>query len=179
LRTVDCICIHSHITSTIEFLTKWIKQRFLIALIEYLSCILLLNNLLTDSGMISDLEHLVLLHHFVGVWAVQTFALNILYYTCVYCVFAMNPDHAFTRISLQNRNCRFNNTLCHKTFQLIVSKAFQLYQLSEKTLSFKIIYFSIEIRNWIALFFPRSLNGNKITDISPQSFEGLSALDEL
>jgi hypothetical protein len=29
----------------IEFLTKWIKLRFLIPLIEYLSCILLLKNL--------------------------------------------------------------------------------------------------------------------------------------
>ena len=38
------------------------------------------------------------------------FALNILYYNYVYCVFIMSPDHAFIRISLQNRNCRFNNT---------------------------------------------------------------------
>jgi len=37
--------------STREFLTKWIKQRFFITLIEYLSCILLLNNLLTGSGI--------------------------------------------------------------------------------------------------------------------------------
>jgi hypothetical protein len=63
------------------------------------------------------------------------FALNILYYTCDYCVFIMSPDYAFTRTSLQNRNCRFNNMLRHKTFQLIVSEAFQFYQLSEKTLS--------------------------------------------
>jgi len=85
--------------------------------------------------MISDLGYLVLLHHFVGARAAQTFALKVLYYTCVDCVFIMSPDHAFTRISLQNRNCRFNNTLRHKTFQLIVSEAFQFYQLSEKTLS--------------------------------------------
>jgi hypothetical protein len=85
--------------------------------------------------MISDPGYLVLLHPFVGVWAVEMFALNILYHTCVDCVFIMSPDHAFTRISLQNRNCRFNNTLRHKTFQLIVSEAFQFYQLSEKNLS--------------------------------------------
>jgi len=42
--------------STIEFLTKWIKQRFLIALIEYLSCILLLNNLLTVSGISIEIK---------------------------------------------------------------------------------------------------------------------------
>ena len=39
---------------------------------------------------------------------------------------------------------------------------------------FKIICFSIEIMNWIALYFPRSLSSNQITDISPQVFEGLS-----
>jgi hypothetical protein len=56
LRTVDCICIHSHMMSTIEFLTKWIKQRFLITLIEYLYCILLLNNLLTRTGSEISIE---------------------------------------------------------------------------------------------------------------------------
>jgi len=44
---------------------------------------------------------------------------------------------------------------------------------------FKIIYFSIEIDNWIYLFFPRHLELNKITDIGPQAFAGLSALTVL
>jgi hypothetical protein len=44
---------------------------------------------------------------------------------------------------------------------------------------FKIICFSIEIMNWIALYFLRSLSSNQITDISPQVFEGLSTFSLL
>jgi hypothetical protein len=43
----------------------------------------------------------------------------------------------------------------------------------------KITCFSIEIMNLIALYFPRWLNENQITNISPQVFEDLSALETL
>ena len=44
---------------------------------------------------------------------------------------------------------------------------------------FKIISFCIEIINWIALYFPRSLSSNQTTDSSPQVFEGLSTFSLL
>jgi hypothetical protein len=44
---------------------------------------------------------------------------------------------------------------------------------------FKIICFCIEIINWIALYFPRSLSSNQTTDSSPQVFEGLSTFSLL
>ena len=44
---------------------------------------------------------------------------------------------------------------------------------------FKIISFCIEIINWIALCFPRSLSSNQTTDSSPQVFEGLSTFSLL
>jgi hypothetical protein len=47
--------------------------------------------------MISDLGYLVLLHHFVGVRAAQTFALKVLYYICVDCV-----ENQITEISPQS-----------------------------------------------------------------------------
>jgi hypothetical protein len=120
---VDIMCDWMHIQSTV-------RKSFLSPIWSCDLCFLIrtsLKALLIWQEMILDLEYLVLLHHFVGVWAVEMFALNILYYTYVYCVFIMSPDYAFTRISLQNRNCRFNNTLRHKTFQLIVSEAFKFY----------------------------------------------------
>ena len=47
----------------------------------------------------------------------KLFALYFWYYTCACNVFILSLDHAFTRISLLNRNCLLSNTLRHRIFE--------------------------------------------------------------
>jgi hypothetical protein len=63
--------------------------------------------------------------------------------------------------------------------QKLLAQLEQLSWLYMHPLTHDVIYFSIEIDNWIALFFPRSLSYNQITEISPRVFQGLSALKSL